>query len=103
MRNSDRIIEFQPTRPLRGATWSCLFIARAVLEHLDRRNPFLARVAQAAMLAGVILGVLPLRPDFEELLHRQQLPALQHLVDVLLPLGVGLGACEGARVALKPF
>ena len=31
LRNSDRIIEFQPTRPLRGATWSCLFIARAVL------------------------------------------------------------------------
>ena len=55
------------------------------------------------MLAGVILGVLPLRPDFEELLHRQQLPALQHLVDVLLPLGVGLRACQRARVALKPL
>ena len=55
------------------------------------------------MLAGVILGVLPLRPDFEELLHRQQLPALQHLVDVLLPFGVGLGACQRARVALKPL
>ena len=55
------------------------------------------------MLAGVILGVLPLRPDFEELLHRQQLPALKHLVDVLLPLGVGLGACQRARVALKPL
>ena len=55
------------------------------------------------MLPGVVLLVLPLRPDLEELLQRQQLPPLKHGGDVLLPLRVGLGACEGADVALEPL
>ena len=82
---------------------SCLLIALAVLKEGDRRDPLLARVLEAPVLPGVVLLVLPLRPRLEELLHRQQLAALEHTVDVLLPLGVGLGAGEGARVALEPF
>lgn len=82
---------------------SCLLIALAVLKEGDRRDPLLARVLEAPVLPGVVLLVLPLRPRLEELLHRQQLAALEHTVDVLLPFGVGLGAGEGARVALEPF
>ena len=80
-----------------------LLIAFAVLKEGDRRDPLLARVLEAPVLPGVVLRFLPLRPRLKELLHREQLPALEHPVHVLLPLGVGLGACEGARVALKPF
>ncbi|MPM57600.1 hypothetical protein SDC9_104422 [bioreactor metagenome] len=79
-----------------------LFIAGAVLVHLDRCNPFLPGVLESPVLPGVVLLVFPLRPLLEELIHREQLAALKHFVNVLLPLGVGAGACEGARVALKP-
>ncbi|MPM75243.1 hypothetical protein SDC9_122235 [bioreactor metagenome] len=81
---------------------SCLLVLGAVLIHLDRRDPLLPGVLEAPVLSGVVLLVLPLRPLLKELVHREQLAALKHFVDVLLPLGVGAGACEGARVALKP-
>ena len=55
------------------------------------------------MLPGVVLLILPLRPEVEELLHRQQLPPLKHGGDVLLSLRVGLGACEASDVALEPL
>ena len=38
-----RRLHQQHRRVLSG--WGCLFVAWAILEHLDRRNPFLARVA----------------------------------------------------------
>ena len=80
-----------------------LLVAGAVLEHLDGGEPLLARLLEAPVLPGVVLLVLPLRPEVEELLHRQQLPPLKHGGDVLLPLRVGLGARESADVALEPL
>ena len=55
------------------------------------------------MFPGVVFLILPLCPEVEELLHRQQLPALQHPVDVLFALGIGLRAGQRTGVAFKPF
>ena len=75
-----------------------LFIAGAVGEQLARGDPLLLGVRQAPVLPGAVVQLLPLRPDLIELLHGQQLPALQHTLHVLVPLGVGLGAGEGTGV-----
>ena len=81
---------------------SCLLIAGAVLKHINRCDPLLPGVLESTVFSGVIFRFFPLRPHLEELLHREQFPTLEHLVNILLPLGVGLGAREGSGVGLEP-
>ena len=62
---------------------SCLLIAGAVLKHINRCDPLLPGVLEPPVFSGVILRFFPLRPHLEELLHREQFPTLEHLVNIL--------------------
>ena len=56
---------FQPTRPLRGATWSCLFIARAVL--ISTHAPLAGRDCKSVQIT---MHIFAITDKFQMLLHR---------------------------------